>query len=108
MLIELTYFEFFLIQKLIIYNYIGSKRTTLPNISRGVETKDKKSIKRAFKVIKRKGFINIHSRKGGEPYFSLIPSKVAEINNILLYNSCDKCGKYKSPSKECEYCNKNI
>lgn len=106
--IQLSYPEFFLLNKMVIQKFIGGKRTILTDVMKGGPPHEIKSIKNAFKTFQRKGYIRIYGRKKGDPYFSLIPSKVAEIIKILEYNCCPNCGKYWPNIGNCDLCNKNI
>ncbi len=105
---QLTYPEFFLLNKMIIKKFIGGKRTTLKDAMKGVAPIEKGAVKEAYKTFKKNGYIVKHGRKKGDDYISLDPSKISEIVKLLEENVCRSCGRYTLDVERCQLCREEV
>lgn len=87
---------------------IGNSKTILPNIMKGIDRSEIGYVKEEFKELHREGLITLYGHRSREPYFSVNPSSVYEIKEILKYNSCPYCESYLTDLNYCNKCKRKI
>jgi len=100
-------FEWFLLEKMVVYNHIGSKKTILKNIRRGIPKHDAGYINFAYNSLKKKGFF-LSEIRNREPYFSINPKNLQNAHDLIRFNRCPLCNCYLENLDYCRECKKDL
>ena len=92
---------------MIVYHYIGGKKTSLKDIRGGIPKHEAGNMNAAYESLKKKGFFIYEMRKR-EPYFSLHPKNVGYANELIRYNRCPFCNYYLKNLQYCTKCEKDL
>jgi hypothetical protein len=105
---RLNYYDFFFLSKMLSKGKIGHKKVILTDMLRGIPSHERGFVEKAYHNLKKKDFFWQTSRRSGDPYFSIYPDRLAEINSILDKNSCPNCRNYLDDLNFCEKCQMKI